>query len=78
MLSFITTAVSPRVKAASMRFALGRQTDLFEADLRHVEKCFKLVDFASERLGGLDILVNNAGLTETKPFSEFTSAVAFR
>ncbi len=59
--------------AAAEIQALGRTTDQMEGDLRSVETCFRVVDFAAERLGGLDILVNNAGVTETKPFVEFTA-----
>ncbi len=57
--------------AADIR-ALGRKSDVCEADLRDVDSCFRLIDFAAARLGGLDILVNNAGVTDTKVFREFT------
>jgi len=30
---------------------LGHKTDLIKADLRDVESCFKVVDFAAERMG---------------------------
>lgn len=52
--------------------AMGCQAAVYQADLRSVEACFSLVDFAAGQLGGLDVLVNNAGLTETKPFLAFT------
>ena len=50
----------------------GRRTCAIQADLGKVDECFRLVDTASEFLGGLDILVNNAGITEVWDFIEVT------
>ncbi len=50
--------------------AMGRRTQVFQADLADPAACAKLVDDTVSLLGGIDILVNNAGITAYKPFVE--------
>ncbi|NLG50516.1 MAG: glucose 1-dehydrogenase [Chloroflexi bacterium] len=52
--------------------AMGRRTEVFQADLADAAACARLVDDTVSLLGGIDILVNNAGITATKPFVEVT------
>ena len=59
--------------AAETIRALGCRVAVYQGNLREVEACLGVVDYAVETLGGLDVLVNNAGLTETKPFKDFTA-----
>jgi glucose 1-dehydrogenase/3-oxoacyl-[acyl-carrier protein] reductase len=43
--------------------ALGPDAHAVRGDLREVSECYRVVQEAADRLGGLDILVNNAGRT---------------
>lgn len=52
--------------------ASGGRGAAFQADLQHVEECQRLVNQATEFLGGLDVLVNNAGITMNLPFEQVT------
>jgi NAD(P)-dependent dehydrogenase (short-subunit alcohol dehydrogenase family) len=51
---------------------MGHRAHAVQADLRQVNECLRLVDEASEFLGGLDGLVSNAGLTATIKFLDMT------
>ena len=48
--------------------AAGGTAKLFQADLREINACRKLVDDVAAEYGGLDLLVNNAGVTLTTEF----------
>jgi NAD(P)-dependent dehydrogenase (short-subunit alcohol dehydrogenase family) len=50
----------------------GGRAYAFQADFTHVEEATKLVEDATEKMGGLDILVNNAGITTNIPFDKVT------
>jgi NAD(P)-dependent dehydrogenase (short-subunit alcohol dehydrogenase family) len=51
---------------------MGRRAKAFQADLRRVNECIRLVDEAADFLGGLDGLVSNAGVTATIKFLDMT------
>jgi NAD(P)-dependent dehydrogenase (short-subunit alcohol dehydrogenase family) len=49
---------------------LGGKAATVQGDLSRVEECERVVDEASDALGGLDTLVNNAGVTKALGFLE--------
>jgi glucose 1-dehydrogenase/3-oxoacyl-[acyl-carrier protein] reductase len=50
--------------------SLGGKAVTVQGDLSRVEECERVVDEASDALGGLDTLVNNAGVTKALGFLE--------
>lgn len=52
--------------------AAGGTAAAMQADLSQVSECQRLVQEASNLLGGLDILVNNSGISPEAPFFEVT------
>jgi glucose 1-dehydrogenase len=52
----------------------GVRDVLVQGDVSSEEDIVRMVDEASERLGGLDILVNNAGIQISRPSEELASA----
>lgn len=50
--------------------AMGRRSEVFQADFDHVDQAVRLGEQAIGFLGGLDCLVNNSGITFNKPFLE--------
>lgn len=41
-------------------------------DVRHADRCEKLIQFALERFGGIDLLINNAGIAGQKLFTDIS------
>ncbi|MGN6360598.1 MAG: SDR family NAD(P)-dependent oxidoreductase, partial [Thermomicrobiales bacterium] len=68
-ISYAGSAEGARATAAEIAGAGGTAVT-FQADLREVAHCRRLVREAVEALGGLDILVNNAGVTRAQPFED--------
>lgn len=62
-------------QAAAEIVANGGTASTIQGDLRLVDECFKVVETAVDRLGGLDALVNNAGVTRAQPIGETTEAL---
>ena len=52
--------------------ALGARTELFQADIRHVEEIHAMFAAFEEKFDHLDLMVNNAGITRFQPFLEAT------
>jgi NAD(P)-dependent dehydrogenase (short-subunit alcohol dehydrogenase family) len=50
----------------------GGKAVLLQGDLAQVSECRRIVDEATDGLGGLDIMVNNSGVTRTFDFLETT------
>jgi NAD(P)-dependent dehydrogenase (short-subunit alcohol dehydrogenase family) len=73
-ISYAGSAEGARATAAEIAGAGGTAVT-FQADLRTVANCRRLVREAVEALGGLDILVNNAGVTRAQPFEATTEEI---
>jgi len=52
----------------------GVQDVLVQGDVSKEDDVVRMVDDASQQLGGLDVLINNAGIQISKPSHELTSA----
>jgi len=52
--------------------ASGKSVAFYTGDIGKVETSSGLINFATERFGGVDILLNNAGVFSPKPFLEQT------
>lgn len=61
-------------RAAQEIDASGKSIAVYVGDIGKVEVSKGLIDFATERFGGVDILLNNAGVFAPKPFLEHTEA----
>ncbi len=68
---YSTSASGAEDTAAQCR-ALGAQTGLFQADIRHVDEIRAMFDAFEARFDHLDLMVNNAGVTRFQPFLEAT------
>ena len=59
-------------EAVSRLKELQSNSSYITADMKDVASVRKMVDEATERMGGLDVLVNNAGVNIPKPAEEVT------
>lgn len=59
-------------EAVSRLKELQSDSSYITADMKDVASVRKMVDEATERMGGLDVLVNNAGVNIPKPAEEVT------
>ncbi len=55
--------------------AMGRRAIAVQADVALAEDRARLIEAATQELGGLDILVNNSGITLPRPFLEIDEAL---
>ncbi|OJF95838.1 2-deoxy-D-gluconate 3-dehydrogenase [Rhizobium sp. 58] len=53
----------------------GKRAFPFALDVRDVDACSRVVEAASQALGGLDILINNAGTEEIRPALDVDEAL---
>lgn len=51
---------------------LGKNVEIFQADVTKREEVKKLVKFAMEKFEKIDVLINNAGIAQSKLFTEVT------
>lgn len=51
---------------------LGKQIDIFKADISKREDVKKLIQFCNSKYNKIDVLINNAGISEVKVFQDIT------
>ncbi|WP_199925477.1 SDR family NAD(P)-dependent oxidoreductase [Paenibacillus bouchesdurhonensis] len=64
--------ISSALETAEEIKSLGRNAITFQIDTRDAESFSKLIEAATENLGGLDFMINNAGIGMMKPIDEFS------
>lgn len=51
---------------------LGKNVEIFKADITNREEVRKLVEFTIQKYKKIDVLINNAGISQSKLFTEVT------
>ena len=51
---------------------LGKNVEIFKADVSKREEVKKLVEFTIKKFGKIDVLINNAGISQSKLFTDIT------
>ncbi len=52
--------------------SIGKNVEIFKADVRKKVQVKALVDFTVEKFGKVDVLINNAGISQIKLFTDIT------
>ncbi|MTD52621.1 SDR family NAD(P)-dependent oxidoreductase [Amycolatopsis pithecellobii] len=63
-------AGSAPAETLSLLADVGKDGVSIKADLSRVDECERLIEEATQALGGLDILVNNAGISVERPIEQ--------
>lgn len=61
--------------ALNLKNSIGKNAQIFKADVSKREDVKNMVKEVHERLGYIDILVNNAGVLDLRPFEEYDEHV---